>query len=111
MVKNPTSQDNMTTLSTSMNKLVLQGFTETFSVTDKGLIALSNGKQYSPDNIEVENFFRFEGASDPGDNAILYAIKTNDGLKGTLTDAYGPYADANISKFMKQVEDITKKIN
>ena len=74
------------------------------------MLALSTGKKYSPDKVEIVNFFRFEGASDPADNAILYAIKTKDGTKGTLTDAYGPYADPHISKFMKQVEDISKII-
>jgi hypothetical protein len=61
--------------------------------------------------VHVVDFFRFEGESDPADNSILYAIETDDGKKGILSDAYGPYADINVTKFMKQVEDITKKTN
>ena len=109
MVKNGNTAD-MTTLVTSLNKLVLQGFTEDFKATEMGLLSLKSERKYSPEEIEIVNFFRFEGASDPADNSILYAIRTNDGTKGTLTDAYGPYADPNVTKFMKQVEDITKKI-
>ena len=56
------------------------------------------------------NFFRFEGESDPDDNAILYVIETNDGTKGTLIDAYGVYNDAKVTQFMKEVESIHKKV-
>ena len=41
--------------------------------------------------------------------SILYAIETCDNRKGTLTDAYGPYADPHVTKFFKHVEDISKK--
>lgn len=109
MIKSGTTTD-MTTLATSLNKLVLQGYTEDFKATEMGLLSLKGEKKYAPEEIGVVNFFRFEGASDPADNAILYVIETNDGTKGTLIDAYGPYADPNVSRFMKEVEGITKKI-
>jgi hypothetical protein len=109
MIKSGNTTD-MVSLSTSLNKLVLQGYTEDFKATEDGRIeSLKSEKRYSPSDINIVNFFRFEGASDPADNAIVYAIETSDGLKGTLTDAYGPYADPHIGKFMKKVEDITKK--
>jgi hypothetical protein len=100
---------HMKTLADCLNKLVLDGYTENFKVSEVGLLSLEHEKMYKPEQIQVNNFFRFEGISDPADNSILYAIETNDGIKGTLTDAYGPYADPNVSKFMKEVEDITKK--
>jgi hypothetical protein len=52
---------------------------------------------------------RFEGASDPADNTILYVIETNDGIKGTLVDAYGSYADPKVTTFMEEVAEINKK--
>jgi hypothetical protein len=100
---------DMKTLASCLNKLVLDGYTENFKVTESGLKALSNEEVFKPEEVHVVNFFRFEGESDPADNSILYAIETSSGLKGTLNDAYGPYSDPNVSKFMKQVEDITKK--
>jgi hypothetical protein len=109
MLKNGNTTD-MTTLVSSLNKLVLQGFTEDFKATEMGLLSLQSERKYAPEEIEIVNFFRFEGASDPADNSILYVIQTNDGIKGTLTDAYGPYADPQVTRFMKEVEEITKKI-
>ncbi len=108
MIKNATTED-MKTLTLCLNKLLSDGYTEDFKVTDKGLLSLQSEKTYTPHHIHVVNFYRFEGASDPADNSILYAIETSDGVKGTLVDAYGPYADPKVDKFMKAVEDISKK--
>jgi hypothetical protein len=108
MEKNATTAD-MKTLATCVNKLVLDGYTEDFKASENGLLSLKNEKIYSPEEVRIVNFFRFEGASDPADNSILYAIETNDGVKGTLVDAYGPYADTKVNKFIEQVEGITKK--
>jgi hypothetical protein len=34
--------------------------------------------------------------------SVLYAVETNDGTKGTILDAYGTYADANLGEFLKK---------
>jgi hypothetical protein len=41
----------------------------------------------------VDEFYRFEGMTNPDDSSILFAISSSDGLKGTLGDAYGVYAE------------------
>ena len=102
--------DNMQTLSECINKLVVDGYDVDFKIDEKGkLYSPRKEKSYPPEKVHIVNFFRFEGASDPDENAILYAIETDNGEKGTLTDAYGTYADPNVSKFIKMVEDISKK--
>jgi len=101
--------EDMKTLASCLNKVVRDGYTENFKVTEEGLQSLETEKLYKPDEVHIVNFFRFEGASDPSDSAILYIIETNNGAKGTLTDAYGMYGDADIDKFIKEVEDISKK--
>jgi hypothetical protein len=101
----------MNSLSMVMSKAVKNGYTESFKVTGKGLAPQSDlARIYSPDQVQVINFYRFEGESDPGDNAIMYQIETSDGLKGLLVDAYGMYADEKVNTFMQQVEDIQKKV-
>lgn len=99
----------MNTMSSCLNKLVSEGYVGNFTVDEKGLTTSGNGKHYKPEQVHIKNFFRFEGASDPADSSILYAIELDDGTKGTLTDAYGANDDPNIGKFIKQVEDIEKK--
>jgi hypothetical protein len=101
----------MNSLSMVMSKAVKNGYTESFKVTGKGLAAQSDLEHtYTPEQIQVINFYRFEGESDPADNSIMYQIETSDGLKGVLVDAYGPYADEKTNVFMQQVEDIQKKV-
>lgn len=106
-----TNNPYMQTLALCLNKVVKEGYSEDFKVSDQALVTMHNNHQYTPDQIHVVNFFRFEGSSDPADNSILYVIETNDGKKGTLIDAYGPYADEKVNKFMKDVEDVHKKVS
>lgn len=101
---------HMKSLASVTNKMVLEGYTDDFKISEKGLKSLKTEKLYQPEDVNVINFFRFEGQSDPNDNTILYVIETNDGLKGTIVDAYGPYADRNLSEFMQQVESFQKKV-
>jgi hypothetical protein len=82
------------------------GFKTQFKATGQGLLSLTTKKLFQPDEIEVVNFFRFEGDSNPSDSSIVYAIKTNDGEKGTLMDAYGEANDTNVTEFMQKVEKI-----
>ncbi|HMV10694.1 MAG TPA: hypothetical protein PK325_16975 [Cyclobacteriaceae bacterium] len=103
--------ETMSTLTSCMNNAVLDGYTETFKVEGKGMTGASTADQkfYGPSDVKINNFYRFEGYSDPNDNSILYLVETSDGRKGTLVDSYGMYSDNKISEFIKSVEEIQKK--
>src|SRR4051812_28042390 len=100
----------MSTLTAVVNKAVKDGYTDFMKVTKQGLFDTNKNKTYTPQEVRVIDFFRFEGESDPADNSILYKIETDDGAKGTLIDAYGPYADETVNRFMAEVEEINKKV-
>jgi len=110
IVNENNSMPYMKSLATCLNRMMTEGYTADFTVTDQGLESLNDHHNYKPEQIQVVNFFRFEGESDPDDNAILYVIETNDGLKGTLVDAYGIYNNPRVSSFMQNVDCIQKKI-
>lgn len=99
---------NMTTLSECMVNAVESGYAENFKVGGLGLITANGKSIYQPQDIAIANFYRFEGYTNPDDNSILYLVETNDGKKGMLIDAYGVYADADFSNFIRQVDDIRK---
>lgn len=107
------NNDDLKTLAQCMNTLKKYGFEKDFNVLEggKGLQAIDGGKIYEPHEISIVNFYRFEGESDPGDMSILYAIETSDGTRGTLSDAFGPYASRRVSEFIVNVQDIQKKTN
>lgn len=98
-------------LSSCLGKVMRDGYTHDMKIENGVIQSLQSEKTYYPHEIKVVNFFRFEGLSDPEDNAILYIIETRDGTKGTLVDAYGIYSDPEIDKFMKAVESIQKDAN
>jgi hypothetical protein len=104
-------KDEMKTLVACINSLVIAGFTEDFKIAGGKMRALKRERNYLPEEVKILNFYRFEGDSDPADNSILYAIETSDGSRGTIVDAYGPYADSKISSFIDRVGDVNKKTN
>lgn len=80
----------MTTVSEVLNNLKLTGYTVDFNLDDNCLICHSNSLKIHPDEFVVDKHYRFEGLSDPGDEAIVYAISsTKHDIKGTLVDGYG----------------------
>ncbi len=108
-MKTELKNNDLKTLVSCLNTLSREGFSDDYKITEQGLKSLKRDRIYSPEEVKVLNFYRFEGNSDPADNSILFAIETSDGGRGTLVDAYGPYADSKISQFMHQVEEIKKK--
>lgn len=83
-----------------LGRIVNNGYKDNFKVVENGLVSRQNDRLYSPAEVKVISSFRFEGFSDPTENAIVYIIETSDGTKGTLVDAYGIHADPIVSKFM-----------
>jgi hypothetical protein len=103
------NNNDLKTLSSCLNSLLAAGFETQFKAVKEGLKSLTTEKVYKPEEIQIKNFYRFEGESDPADSSILYAIQTNSGERGTLTDAYGAYSDAYVTKFIQDVEAIHKR--
>src|SRR5438128_815927 len=94
----------MTDMQRCMNKLEAKGFTDQFKVENNKLVNINTNKKYTQREVKAVNFYRFEGITNPEDMAILYAIVTADGSKGTLADGYGVYADDATGAFMIKVE-------
>lgn len=88
--------DTMTTVSEVLNELKSQGYTVDFNVDDNCLVCHSNSLKIHPEEFQVDKHYRFEGMSDPGDEAIVYAISSSKhNIKGTLVDGYGISSDRN----------------
>jgi hypothetical protein len=99
---------DMTTLTEVMNIAARRGYLAELKMTDEGLCIVGENRLYGPREVRIDNFYRFEGISNPEDMAILYLIATEEGTKGTLVDAYGTYADSRINEFIKAVQGIQK---
>ena len=91
----------MTTLSAVLNDLKQQGYTTDFNLMDNCLQCHGNSLKIHPDEFVVDRHYRFEGDTDPGDQAIVYAISsTKHNIKGTLVNGYGIYSDDMASEMI-----------
>ena len=102
-------KEDLTTLVAILNRLHKEGYEAQFKVTKGGLESTTSSKTFTPQQVAIKSFYRFEGDSSADDNAIVYAMETNSGEKGTLTDSFGAYSDPQVEKFIKDVEEIQKK--
>ena len=82
----------MDTISTVLNMLKLKNQDNEFVINQTGQLSF-NGNSYSQHDIKIIKTYRFEGESDPADAAIIYLIKTHDGVIGYSLDAYGVYTN------------------
>ena len=77
----------MNTLSEALESLVRRGFTEHFGVRGDQLHGFESGRTFGANDVTIREYDRFEGVSDPDDMAIVYAIESSSGTRGTLVDA------------------------
>ncbi len=90
-------KNSYSSLSVAIQDLQREGYTEDFNLCNAGVEQKSKKKIHKAAELEVVEFYRFEGTTNPGDNTILYVIETTSGDKGLLVDAYGMYA-GNVPK-------------
>lgn len=82
------------TLSEAINDLKARGYTRDFNMRETCVECSQSGAQLSPEDFEITESYHFDGSTDVDDEVMLYAIESKDGLKGTLVNAYGVYADS-----------------
>jgi len=78
------------TLAEAVRRLTEAGYRESFRAEDAGLRAVEAGRVFAPEELVVEEVVRFEGPSDPADEAALFALRSPTGPRGTFVVTYGP---------------------
>jgi len=94
----------MKPLSQVMEDLRQNGYTCDFHMREDDFVCADTNEIFQPEDLTIVQTYRFEGESDPGDTAILYAIESTNGTKGQCVDAYGTNASERLGEFMKQVK-------
>ena len=97
------------TLAEASTQLKERGFNANLKVNDNTKLEDSDGNQFNSSQVKLIEFHRFEGMSNPADSAIIYAVETETGEKGTVIDSFGADASEVTADFMKQVNDQTKE--
>ena len=89
----------METLSSTIVRLTGRGFTAHFGVVGNRLRAFESGETFGAHEVIIRGYDRFEGVSDPDDMAIVYAIESQNGIRGSLVDAFGVYSDSRAPQY------------
>lgn len=102
-MENLTLKEYYGTLSQTINALNSLGYTLDFNIQGECLVCPQASIELSPDDFQIDKFYRFEGISDPMDQSILYAISSPKfKVRGLLVNAYGvdsdEYSSALVSK-------------
>lgn len=91
----------------ALNDLATKGYTEDFTLLQEKNCLYCQGREHSlqADEFSIDEIHRFEGQTDPADEMIIYAISSQKhGIKGTLTNAFGVYADSKSSELIEKLK-------
>lgn len=91
------------TLAQATKALRDRGYASEFHFTNEGLINKENNRSYDEHNLEIVEYHRFEGISNPSDMSVIYALESEDGCKGVIISPYGPYADPALMDFLDKL--------
>ena len=95
-----TNHHNYASVTQALADLEARGYIDEFDFKDDHLFNNTKGIRFNPLELKITEYYRFEGESDPEDNVVVYAIESDDGLRGVIVDAYGAYADEKKTTFL-----------
>lgn len=87
------------TVTAALNALREKGFDKNF-YTKNGKIYCES-QELNPEDLQIIEVYRYEGATNPADESIVYAIKSKTGIKGAIVDGYS--ADTESSEVIKRI--------
>ena len=102
----PSDAASPDTVSEAVAVLEAEGYAADLYARPEGIRCGACGRDHNPAAAEIHRIFRFEGTSDPGDEAIVVGLVCPAcGSRGVLVAAYGPTADPEVADVVAQLED------
>lgn len=84
------------TVSKALEELAEKGFSVDFNILENRIIN-------SPDDFEIVHIYRYEGQSDPGDEATVFGIKSSTGEKGIFVAGLSTFADSSAAMVLHEL--------
>jgi len=81
------------TVTEAVQYLAERGYTDSFALAAEGLSGPGEDQLHDLADAVVDYQFRFEGDSDPGDEAIVLGITCACAERGVVVSGFGPSAD------------------
>lgn len=90
------------TVTDALSLLASKGYRADVQLIDGSLRWRDAGASCAPDEAVVEEMFRFEGESDPGDEMVVFGVRDPvTGVRGAVASAYGPAGDPEVIDHVK----------
>ena len=89
------------TVTDAISELRKQGFTVDFNLKENR--AEAEPTEFASEEFEISDVYRYEGNSDPADEATVYAIVSQSGLKGILVTGYGFNSDTVSTQILRKM--------
>jgi len=81
------------TVAEAVNGLKERGYTIDFNLEADQICCNKTQLKLRAPEFEITEVYRFEGDSDPADEAVVYAIESKHGQRGVLVNGFGVSAD------------------
>lgn len=91
------------TVSEAVNGLKKRGYGIDFNLRYDCIECHQTGR-LTPDEFMITEVHRYEGQSDPADEAVVYAIESKHGEKGVLVNGFGVSADAVSDEMIEKLK-------
>jgi len=92
------------TVTAALTGLKAKGYTLDFNIAFDNIKCEEHNICLNPNEFEITEVFRFEGDTNPSDEDVVYAVESKDSqVKGTITSAYGMYADSVSDTMLKKL--------
>ena len=95
----------METLGAAIARLERAGYADALRASADGFLEVRTGRIHPPETLIVDEIVRFEGESDPADEAVLFALRSRDQrMRATFVATYGPSADPISGPLIKRLD-------
>ena len=84
------------TVSKALEELGEKGFSVDFNIQESSIIN-------NPNNFEIVHIYRYEGDTDPADEATVYGIKSNTGEKGVFVAGLSAFTDNSAAMVLHEL--------
>lgn len=96
----------METLQHALERLQRAGYRVALEATDAGFRERDGGGLHAPEDLVISEIVRFEGVSDPDDEAVLFALRAREGaLRATFVSSFGPNTEPVAAELMRRLGD------
>lgn len=97
--------EEMTTITEVIDHLRNNGYLEDFNLQQNCMVCRDGHFSVFHDEFVIDKTYRFEGDSDPADEAIVYAISAPKyGIKGILVNGGGIYSEPLTDEMLQSLQ-------